>query len=123
VRYSSKAADHRPVSQSKVHFDADAGGLYRLSQMGGTPTQVTKSDANQGEVGYLRPWFLPDGQHFLYITRVRQEPGFHRFARSEDAAGAHRFGHEPAYTRHRWPEIVMVMTNLPDLLYHKYSGT
>jgi len=32
-------------------------------------TPVTRLDTAHGELGHLRPWFLPDGQHFLYFTR------------------------------------------------------
>jgi eukaryotic-like serine/threonine-protein kinase len=42
------------------------GGLYRISSIGGTPTQVTKVDAS--EWSHRWPKFLPDGRHFLYLT-------------------------------------------------------
>jgi Tol biopolymer transport system component len=44
-------------------------GLFRVSQTGGPPTRVTAPDSSQDEVAHLRPWFLPDGRHFLYIVR------------------------------------------------------
>src|SRR6185503_9032157 len=28
-------------------------------------------DEARGELGHLRPWFLPDGRHFLYFSRTR----------------------------------------------------
>jgi len=42
------------------------GALYSISAKGGTPTQVTvpKSTAR----GDRWPWFLDDGQHFLYLA-------------------------------------------------------
>jgi hypothetical protein len=47
------------------------GGLYRVSQAGGAPTGLTTLDSSQGEIAHVRPWFLPDGRHFLYTTRNR----------------------------------------------------
>jgi len=37
--------------------------IYRIQASGGTPKQVTSLD---GQVSHCWPWFLPDGQHFLY---------------------------------------------------------
>jgi len=39
-----------------------------VPQAGGVATQLTKPDASLGEIGHARPWFLPDGRHFLYLT-------------------------------------------------------
>jgi hypothetical protein len=47
-------------------------GLFRVSQAGGMPTRMTTPDESHGEIGHLRPWFLPDGRHFLYIVRARR---------------------------------------------------
>jgi hypothetical protein len=59
-------------SDGVIVFGYNAGGLYRVSQAGGVPTKVTTSDQSRGELGHLRPWFLPDGRHFLYVTRGGQ---------------------------------------------------
>jgi Tol biopolymer transport system component len=57
-----------------VIFGTPSGGLFRVPQAGGTPTRLTPSDDPNGEFGHLRPWFLPDGRHFLYFSRsVKQE--------------------------------------------------
>jgi hypothetical protein len=53
-----------------IIFSSNAGGLYRVAQAGGPPAVLTKSDEAHGEIGHLRPWFLPDGTHFLYVTRM-----------------------------------------------------
>jgi Tol biopolymer transport system component len=36
---------------------------------GGTPKPVTKLDASRKEVGHWRPFFLPDGRHFLFTAQ------------------------------------------------------
>src|SRR4029077_15028551 len=41
------------------------GRLLRVSASGGTPSPVT-APSGRGE-GVAYPWFLPDGQHFLYL--------------------------------------------------------
>jgi Tol biopolymer transport system component len=48
------------------------GGLFRVPQAGGVATQFTAPDASLGETGHWRPWFLPDGRHFLYATNTRK---------------------------------------------------
>jgi hypothetical protein len=40
-------------------------GLFRVSQAGGSAAPLTTPDAEHGEITHLRPWFLPDGTHFL----------------------------------------------------------
>ncbi len=58
-------------SKDGVILFAQAGRLMRVSASGGTPTPVTVAP-NRGE-GVAYPWFLPDGQHFLYY-RVGTKP-------------------------------------------------
>jgi Tol biopolymer transport system component len=45
--------------------------LQRVSAAGGVPTAVTT--LGQGEIAHVRPFFLPDGRHFLY--RATTGPG------------------------------------------------
>ena len=45
------------------------GPLYRVSDAGGDPTPVTQLDAARRENSHRWPAFLPDGRHFLYLTR------------------------------------------------------
>jgi hypothetical protein len=52
-----------------IVFGAPNSGLFTVPQAGGVATQFTKPDASLGETGRLRPWFLPDGRRFLYLTR------------------------------------------------------
>jgi Tol biopolymer transport system component len=49
-----------------------AGGLFRISAAGGTPTPVTELDKSRNENSDRFPWFLPDGRHFLYMGRSRE---------------------------------------------------
>ena len=55
-----------------IIFSTSNGGLFRVPQAGGVPSRITTPNESQGEIGHLRPWFLPDGRHFLYVTRTRQ---------------------------------------------------
>jgi len=43
-------------------------GLSRVSSAGGTPIEVTKTDAGRLESSHRWPVFLPDGRHFLYLA-------------------------------------------------------
>jgi hypothetical protein len=40
------------------------GPLFRVSDTGGEPTEVTR--LNSGQSGHRFPQFLPDGRHFLF---------------------------------------------------------
>jgi serine/threonine protein kinase/Tol biopolymer transport system component len=42
-------------------------GLFRVSATGGVPVPITRL-VEKGELGHLWPQFLPDGQHFIYMT-------------------------------------------------------
>jgi eukaryotic-like serine/threonine-protein kinase len=53
-----------------IIFGTATSGLFRVPQAGGVATQFTTPDASLGELGHLRPWFLPDARHFLYVTRT-----------------------------------------------------
>jgi predicted Ser/Thr protein kinase len=43
--------------------------LSRTSVEGGSPVVVTKLDASRKENAHYWPWFLPDGDHYLYSIR------------------------------------------------------
>ena len=58
-------------SRDGVILFAQGGRLMRVSASGGTPSPVTTPSGRGEGVGY--PWFLPDGQHFLYY-RVSAKP-------------------------------------------------
>jgi serine/threonine protein kinase/Tol biopolymer transport system component len=43
-----------------------SGPLHRVSAMGGASNPVTKLDESRRQITHRFPYFLPDGQHFLY---------------------------------------------------------
>jgi serine/threonine protein kinase len=43
--------------------------LKRVPEAGGTPVPVSKMDAARAEVSHRWPYFLPDGKHFIFLTR------------------------------------------------------
>jgi Tol biopolymer transport system component len=43
-------------------------GLFRVSQAGGDPVQVTTIDRSLQEFGHTTPYFLSDGRHFIYFA-------------------------------------------------------
>jgi hypothetical protein len=49
-----------------VYGPEATGPLFRVSANGGTPTRITELD--RSEQGHRFPWFLPDGDHFLYAA-------------------------------------------------------
>jgi Tol biopolymer transport system component/predicted Ser/Thr protein kinase len=46
--------------------------ISRVSANGGTPVVVTKLEGNH--TTHRWPWFLPDGQHFLYLAANHKDP-------------------------------------------------
>jgi len=52
-----------------IVFAPDAGGpLYRVSANGGEPAPVTTLDLGRKESGHRFPFFLPDGERFLFAA-------------------------------------------------------
>ena len=45
------------------------GGLFRVSAAGGTVTPVTTVDSSRNQRRHSWPHFLPDGKHFVYLSR------------------------------------------------------
>jgi Tol biopolymer transport system component len=43
--------------------------IFRVSAAGGTPEPASKLDSTKGENSHRWPYFLPDGQHFLFWAR------------------------------------------------------
>ena len=59
-----------------VFAPASAGGLARVSENGGTPAPLTTLDASKKQTNHRFPWFLPDGEHFLYAALPAREGRF-----------------------------------------------
>jgi serine/threonine protein kinase/Tol biopolymer transport system component len=56
-----------------ILFAPRAGsGLFRVPASGGASSAVTTLDSASGERGHVFPVFLPDGRHFLYVSRGTQ---------------------------------------------------
>ena len=43
--------------------------IFRVSAAGGVPAEVIRADLSRGEARLGWPWFLPDGERFLYLLR------------------------------------------------------
>jgi DNA-binding winged helix-turn-helix (wHTH) protein/Tol biopolymer transport system component len=55
-------------SSGTIVFAPDVNGpLYQVSEMGGTPSPITRVLSADGLQGHRWPAFLPDGRHFLYV--------------------------------------------------------
>jgi serine/threonine protein kinase len=52
-----------------LYSPAAFSGLYAVPAAGGPVREVTKLDPKEGETTHRYPEFLPDGKHFLYLTR------------------------------------------------------
>jgi eukaryotic-like serine/threonine-protein kinase len=56
----------------QIVFAPDAtGGLYMVSANGGTPEEIIKPDSGNTEESLRFPFFLPDGEHFLYTIQAK----------------------------------------------------
>jgi eukaryotic-like serine/threonine-protein kinase len=56
-----------------IVFAPGYAGLQKVSASGGVPTAATALGAGEG--GHRRPFFLPDGRHFLYYAAGSGTPG------------------------------------------------
>lgn len=51
-----------------IVFGLENQGLHRVSAAGGEPTLMLPLDTSRNEIDHEYPYFLPDGQHFLYYS-------------------------------------------------------
>ena len=49
--------------------------IHRVLVSGGTTTEAVRPDPSREESRVVWPWFLPDGQRFLYVVRLRDGGG------------------------------------------------
>ena len=82
------SADGRGASWGRggdiVFAPSPAGPLFRVSENGGAPKQVTTLDASRHETGHRWPWMLPDGTHFLFVSLPATKGNFDVFVGSID---------------------------------------
>jgi eukaryotic-like serine/threonine-protein kinase len=53
----------------QIVFPSVEGPLLAIAAAGGEARAITTVDQSAGETAHLAPWFLPDGQRFLYAIR------------------------------------------------------
>ncbi len=72
--------------------DANGKAIYSVLVSGGAPREILPANPSKGEVRVNWPWFLPDGQHFLYTVRLDDGEGEVRLAkvRLDDDGGERR---------------------------------
>jgi eukaryotic-like serine/threonine-protein kinase len=58
------------------------GPLFRVSASGGEPIQVSWPDSSRHSLAHRFPWFLPDGEHFLFASEPPGPEGFDIYAGS-----------------------------------------
>src|SRR5689334_21886378 len=77
------------------------GPILKVPAEGGTPMPVTTLDTLNGEASHRWPQFLPDGEHFLFVTTPEREGLYPLFAgslRSDRVVSVGRVGSGVAYT-------------------------
>jgi Tol biopolymer transport system component len=65
-----------------VFAPTNVGPLYRVPAAGGSPEPVTALDSERHQTSHRMPWFLPDGDHFLFAALPRVGPDLEIFAGS-----------------------------------------
>jgi hypothetical protein len=60
-----------------ILFGRFGASLYRVPAGGGEARPVTNPNASEQETAHRSPFFLPDGRHFLYTIRGRQDLGIY----------------------------------------------
>jgi serine/threonine protein kinase/Tol biopolymer transport system component len=61
-------------NQHDVIVFARDNTLWKVSARGGTPQMITTTDPGGKETHFAFPHFLPDGNHFLYVTYTGIDP-------------------------------------------------
>jgi len=64
-----------------ILFGAPEGqAIFRVPLGSGSPVKVLGPDSSAGEISVGWPWFLPDGERFLYLARLPDRDGHVRLA-------------------------------------------
>ncbi len=67
-----------------------AGSLQSVSDGGGTPVEITKSNSSGQKYTDRDPYFLPDGKHFLFVRRAKDSGSV--YAGALDSSGTKQDG-------------------------------
>jgi eukaryotic-like serine/threonine-protein kinase len=73
-------------NQDDLIVFAGAGALYHVPAAGGTPVKITATDFARHETGIYGAQFLPDGRHFIYVRRTRDQTKSAIYLGSVDAS-------------------------------------
>jgi serine/threonine protein kinase len=58
-----------------IFAPASTGGLYSVSENGGTPKEIIKADPSNPQESLRFPFFMPDQKHFLYSVQENYSGG------------------------------------------------
>jgi len=92
-----------------IAFCPTPGGspLYRVSDKGGEPIQLTTLNESRQEMSHLFPVFLPDGRHFLYLARSRQKENNAIYVGSLDSKEVTRISSADSYLAYSAPGYLL----------------
>jgi Tol biopolymer transport system component len=84
-----------------VFANSTQGSLFQVPANGGTAFPVTSLDTLSAEASHRWPCFLPDGEHFLFVTTPEREGGYPLYVgslRSDRRVYVGNVGSGPVYT-------------------------
>ena len=87
------------------------GAIYRIAASGGTPVAVTEVDAKLGEIAHMRPSFLPDGEHFLYLIKAERSESSGIFVGALDGKLKKRLLPSDSAPRFAAPSFLLLFQN------------
>ena len=58
-----------------IFASASTGGLFSVSENGGTPKEIIKADPSNSQESLRFPFFMPDQKHFLYTIQANYSGG------------------------------------------------
>lgn len=84
-----------------VFANSTQGPLFQVPAGGGTPIPITSLDSLSAEASHRWPCFLPDGEHFLFVTTPEREGAYPLYVgslRSDRRVYVGSVGSGPVYT-------------------------
>ena len=80
-------------SNGTILFDNGlTDSIMQVPATGGVPTAATTINSERGEQYHMWPWFLPDGNHFLYMAHMALTPGEGSIGLMSEGSGILRVG-------------------------------